>query len=104
LSSVTDGDGNVTAIERNGTGQATGILSPFNQRTTLTLDGNGNLTRVTDPAGQVSQFAYTTQGLMTSKQDPRGIKAPTPTTRSAGLRATMTRPRVSILFRARIRA
>ena len=37
LVSITDGDGNVTSIERDGSGKPTAIVAPFGQRTTLTL-------------------------------------------------------------------
>src|SRR5262249_35103124 len=41
LASVTDGDGNVTTIERDARGNATALITPFGQRTALLLDGNG---------------------------------------------------------------
>lgn len=41
LSAVTDGDGNVTTVERDAQGSPTAILAPFGQRTLLTLDSNG---------------------------------------------------------------
>jgi len=69
LISVTDGDGNVTTIERNGTGNPTGILSPYNQLTALTLDANGYLATVANPANESNQFTYTAEGLMLMKRD-----------------------------------
>src|SRR5207244_3291991 len=41
LASVTDGDGNVTTIERDARGNATAIVAPFGQRMALHLDANG---------------------------------------------------------------
>jgi RHS repeat-associated protein len=71
LISVTDGDNNVTTIQRNGAGQPTGIVSPFNQTTSFTLDASGYLAAITNPASEASQFTYTADGLLTLKKDPR---------------------------------
>ncbi|MFN0085968.1 MAG: hypothetical protein ACKVX9_11330, partial [Blastocatellia bacterium] len=71
LITVTDGDNNVTTIQRNGAGAPTGVLSPYNQLTTFTLDANGYLAAITNPAGEKNQFTYTAEGLMTIKRDPR---------------------------------
>lgn len=72
LTSITDGDGNVTTIERNGDGNPTAIVAPFGQRTTLALNAEGYLERITNPAGESIQLGYTTDGLLTSLTDPRG--------------------------------
>ena len=72
LISITDGDGNVTSIERDGAGNPVAIVAPFGQRTVLGLDGNGYLNSVTDPLGAVHTMAYTADGLMTSFTDPKG--------------------------------
>ncbi len=69
LITVTDGDGNITTIERNGTGDPTGILSPYNQLTALTRDANNYLSALTNPANETNQFTYTTDGLMLTKKD-----------------------------------
>ena len=71
LITVTDGDNNVTTIQRNGSGQPTGILSPFNQLTTVTLDANGYFATITNPNNEQNQFTYTSGGLLTLKRDPR---------------------------------
>ena len=71
LIAVTDGDNNVTTIQRNGSGAPTGILSPFNQTTALTLDANGYFATVTNPNNEQSQFTYNSGGLLTLKRDPR---------------------------------
>ncbi len=49
LAQITDGDGNITTIERNINGDATAISGPYGQRTTLGLDENGYLARITNP-------------------------------------------------------
>jgi len=72
LITITDGDNNVTTITRNGAGQPTGVVSPFNQTTAFTLDANNYLASITNPAGNVNQFTYNSGGLLTQKTDPRG--------------------------------
>ena len=71
LATVTDGDNNVTTIQRNGSGNPTGILSPYTQLTTFTLNANGYLATITNPASQQYQFSYNAGGQMTSETDPR---------------------------------
>jgi RHS repeat-associated protein len=72
LAQITDGDGNVTTIERNASGDPTGILGPYGQRTTLGLDANGYLANITNPASETVRLAYTSDGLLTSFTDPKG--------------------------------
>ena len=75
LTTITDGDGNVTTIERDGSGNPTAIVAPFGQHTTLAVNGAGYLASVTNPAGQVMQLTYnagTAVGLLASLTDPRG--------------------------------
>jgi RHS repeat-associated protein len=69
---VTDGDGNVTTIERDTEGKPTAIVAPFGQRTVLALDGNGYLSSVTDPAGQATTMTYSSDGLLQTFRDPNG--------------------------------
>ena len=74
LTTVTDGDNNITTIQRNGSGAPTGILSPYNQLTTFTLNGNGYLATITNPNGEQYQLAYSlgnTGGQMLTERDPR---------------------------------
>ncbi len=72
LAAVTDGDGNVTSVERDGAGDPTAIVGPYGQRTTLSLDANGYLNRITNPAGESVQLAYTSDGLLEEMTDPNG--------------------------------
>ena len=58
ITSITDGDGNVTTVERNSNGDRTAIVAPFGQRTTPSLDSNGYLASITDPAGDANQYSY----------------------------------------------
>lgn len=70
ISSISDGEGNVTNIERDATGAPLAIVAPDGQRTTLALDGNGYLAQVANPVGGAYTMTYTTDGLVTSFSDP----------------------------------
>jgi YD repeat-containing protein len=72
LITVTDLDGNLTAIERDGAGNPTAIVGPYGHRTSLSVDGNGYLASVSTPASETVQLGSTTEGLLTSYRDPRG--------------------------------
>lgn len=69
LATITDGDGNVTQIERSG-GVVSAIVTPYGQRTTAGGGANG-LTLLQDPVGNHTNFTYA-QGLLASMTDPRG--------------------------------
>jgi len=72
LITVTDGSGNITTIQRDGSEHATAILSPFLQTTTLVVDSNGFLSDVIDPATHTSRFNNTSTGLITGRTDANG--------------------------------
>jgi RHS repeat-associated protein/CSLREA domain-containing protein len=72
LMTITDGDNNVTTIQRNAAGQPTAILSPDNQLTTLEVNPDGYLTRIADPLNQAHTMTYAIGGLLTSFADARG--------------------------------
>jgi YD repeat-containing protein len=71
LTTLTDIDGNVTTIQRDGAGNPTAIVSPFGVTTQLGLGSDGYLSTVTDPTGALHQMAYQ-NGLLTSIQYPTG--------------------------------
>jgi len=71
LASVTDGDGNITTIERDASGNPTAIVAPFGQRTTLVLDANGYLASLTNPAGESTLMTYNDGGLMSTYTDSK---------------------------------
>lgn len=71
LTSITDGDNNITTIERDGAGKPTGIRSPYGQLTSISTDANGYLASVTNPAGEVNRYTYSSGGLLLTKRDPR---------------------------------
>lgn len=70
LTFITDGDNNITTIERDAAGKPTGIRSPYGQLTTLALDTNGYIASITNPAGESNSYTYTSDGLMLTKRDP----------------------------------
>ena len=72
LATITDRDANVTTIERDAAGNPAAIVSPFGQRTLLTVSIDGYLTRVTNPAGETVQLAYSSDGLLAAFTKPGG--------------------------------
>jgi RHS repeat-associated protein len=72
LISVTDGDGNLTRIERDTDGRPTAIVAPGGQRTTLQLDDNGYLSAVTAPGGITTGVSTGPTGLLNSMTEPGG--------------------------------
>ena len=72
LVTVTDGSGNITTIQRDGSEHATAIIAPFGQTTTLTTDANGFLSQATDPLGNSVKLSSTGTGLLTSRTDENG--------------------------------
>jgi RHS repeat-associated protein len=72
LVSVTDGDGNVTTVERDAEGLPTAVVGPDGQRTRLTLDPSGFLASVTTPADEMTELESTSDGLLTDMTTPRG--------------------------------
>jgi len=75
LISITDGDGDITTLERNTDGKLVAIIAPDGQRTTFTLDTNDYLAAITNPAGEAYRMGYTADGLLTSFTDPKGNKS-----------------------------
>jgi YD repeat-containing protein len=72
LTSVTDGSGNVTTIQRDASENPTAIVSPFSQSTNLAVDSNGFLSQVIDPVGHALTFVHDAGGLLTSRIDANG--------------------------------
>ena len=75
---VTDGDGNVTTIDRDG--DTIVIVAPPGDagalRTTLSLPtAEGYLTAIANPAGDTSLAGFRTDGLMETFRTPRGFTA-----------------------------
>lgn len=74
LSTITDGDGNVTKIERSASGAPEAIVGPGGQRTTLKLDAAGWLEEARNPAGEATKMTYHPGGLLATFQAPSGGK------------------------------
>ncbi len=72
LVSVTDSSGRVTTIQRDGSENATAIVSPDGLTTHLSLDAEDHLTTYTLPGGEGWNLSYTPDGLLTGLTDPKG--------------------------------
>ncbi|MEO8134315.1 MAG: RHS repeat-associated core domain-containing protein [Betaproteobacteria bacterium] len=75
LSTITDLDGNVITVTRDGSGNPAAITGPFGQQTTLTVNADGYLSNIANPAGQSTQLTYFTgggAGLLKTLTDARG--------------------------------
>jgi RHS repeat-associated protein len=71
LSSVTDGSGNVTSIERTGA-ILTAIVAPGGQRTALSAGPDGWLQSAANPANESHAMSYSGDGLLQTFTDPLG--------------------------------
>ncbi|MEO8135168.1 MAG: RHS repeat-associated core domain-containing protein, partial [Betaproteobacteria bacterium] len=71
LTSITDGSGNVTTIERT-SATPTAIVAPGGQRTTLNVSAGGWLLGATNPASEAHTMGYSADGLLQTFTDPRG--------------------------------
>ena len=71
IASITDGDGDITSIQRDIDGNPLSITSQDGQVTLLGLDANGFLNSVTNPNGEVTTMEYDAGGLLTAFQSPR---------------------------------
>ncbi|MBN2195321.1 MAG: hypothetical protein JW751_21060, partial [Polyangiaceae bacterium] len=71
VSSVTDADGNVTAIERDSAGVPLRIIAPHGQVTTLSVNPLGQLETIAGPEGQIWQLSYDPGALLATVTDPR---------------------------------
>ena len=94
LSSITDGFGNQTVVNRGLAGQVTSIQAPFGQQTQIGLNANGLISSIQNPNletylityndakgliatyqkpnGQVSSFSYDSGGLLTGDSNSAG--------------------------------
>jgi len=75
LSSITDGNGLITSVQRDQAGKATAIIAANGQMTTLTIDPQGYLGAVDTVGGLHHEFTYLSgdqEGLLASYKNPRG--------------------------------
>ncbi|ALP52905.1 hypothetical protein Tel_06905 [Candidatus Tenderia electrophaga] len=75
LIAITDADGDITRIERDGSGSPQAIVATDGQRTNVSLNNNGYLNTVSDPANESWQMEYTATGLMTAFIDRNGNRS-----------------------------
>jgi RHS repeat-associated protein len=71
LIAVADVNGDITTISHDGSGNPTGIVSPFGQGTGLAVDSNGYLASISDALGDTYTYANSGGGLLLSTQTPR---------------------------------
>ncbi|MCC6965793.1 MAG: Ig-like domain-containing protein, partial [Nitrospira sp.] len=72
LTTVTDADGKVTTVQRDGASKPTAIVAPGGQQTMLTLEGNGYLQSITNPNNETVELTYSADGLLATLKDARG--------------------------------
>ncbi len=72
VSSLTDGDGNVTTIQRDASGTPTGVGGPFGHQTSFAVNSSGFLSAVTNPAGEAVAITYSIDGNLESLTNARG--------------------------------
>ena len=70
LKDVADGDGNVVRMERDPDGEATAIVAPSGQRTSLDIGPDGYLAEIRDPAGRPTTMGYEPGGLLATFAAP----------------------------------
>ncbi len=73
LFQITDGDNNVTTVERDGSGEPMALVSPDGHRTALSLDTKEYLATVTNPAAETHRMTYTSDGLLNNFTNPRNF-------------------------------
>ena len=71
LTSIEDGYGNSTRIERDAAGLMTAVVAPHGQRTTFSSNAKGYPTRITDPLGKTISLDYAADGQLVAFTDAR---------------------------------
>jgi RHS repeat-associated protein len=69
LETVTDGDGNVTRVERDAAGNLMALVAPGGQRTALAVNPDGYLASITSPGSAAVRLTYTTGALLDTLTD-----------------------------------
>ncbi|OGQ07844.1 MAG: hypothetical protein A3G32_06135 [Deltaproteobacteria bacterium RIFCSPLOWO2_12_FULL_40_28] len=70
LTSITDGDGNVVTLNRDGNNNLTSIVAPHGQETIVALDANGYLNSVENPEAETYTLLHDATGLLTEFTTP----------------------------------
>jgi RHS repeat-associated protein len=73
VAGIQDGDGNVTEIQHDTSGNPATIVGPFGQTTTLAVNGDGYLSSVTNPESEATHLSYASGGggLLTTFTDAK---------------------------------
>jgi hypothetical protein len=66
---ITDGNGNETTIQRDGSGHPT-LTGPYGQATVLKLDATGYVDTITNPAQEIVDVRHDPDGLLRSVKQP----------------------------------
>ena len=69
---MTDVDGNLTTVSRDGSGTPLAIVGPFGQSTGFMLDSGAHFSSIADALGNAYQFMYSGDGLLKQTTTPRG--------------------------------
>ena len=72
LTSVTDGHGNVSTLNLDGSNRANSVIGTNGQETKLSYNDQGLLAKVTEPGGATHSMVYSSQGLLVEYHDPLG--------------------------------
>jgi len=70
LDRLTDGAGQPTVIERDGSGKPLAVVGPFGQRTAIELDESGWLSAAVDPEGNRYEVTHAVNGLLQTFTSP----------------------------------
>lgn len=70
LSTILDGDGNTTHIERDASGAPVAIISPDGHRNEITVGTDGYIEEIANPAGDTYRITYISDGLLLGFTDP----------------------------------
>jgi RHS repeat-associated protein len=75
VTTVTDGDGNVTTYVYDAMNRATVTIDALANRTTEMFDAAGNITEIKDASNNVTTFAYNAGGELVSETNANGYAA-----------------------------
>ena len=73
IASITDGDGDVTTVQRDAQGDPTAIVGPDGVITQLALDAEGWLASITEPGGAMTAMTYDSKGRLTNFWRPNAM-------------------------------
>ncbi|MFA5832145.1 MAG: Ig-like domain-containing protein [Bacteroidota bacterium] len=71
LAAIHDANNLTMIIERDGDGKPNAIVSPYGQRSILSVDSVGYLSSMLNPAGEGNSFGYSIDGLLYTMKDAK---------------------------------